>query len=96
MKKINGFSLIESLLSLSILLLICTFLFPLMLGMIQQLDKEKDFTLLLQNMHSEIQIYQGVQHQSTTADYKIELKLEEGRRIICGTSQKNQTCISAR
>ncbi|MHC5252439.1 hypothetical protein ACYRFS_00465 [Listeria kieliensis] len=92
MKKINGFSLIESILSLSTLLIICTVLFPFLWNLINRLDNEREQTMLYQKMYDEVKLFSGHPIKIHSRNEEIEIKASKGGWIICG-KRKQQVCL---
>ncbi|MGJ8729201.1 hypothetical protein ACRW9N_01905 [Listeria aquatica] len=93
MKKINGFSLIESLLSLSTLLLICTVLFPFLWNLIQRLDSERETTMLYQRMYDEVKLFSDHPEKVHSANEEIEIKVAKGGWVVCGKTKRQQICL---
>ncbi len=90
LKKPNGFTLLESIFSLSILVLITSFITPLILFMLSQLETERDLTILYQHLHDQARAHQSPPFKKEIDGYYIEqLKKEE----ICGWSSKNKKCL---
>ncbi|EMG28154.1 hypothetical protein X560_0746 [Listeria fleischmannii 1991] len=91
MKKPNGFTLLESVFSLSLLLLVTVFMAPLILSMLKQLDAERDLTTLYQHLADQVDFHDTLPFKKEINGYFIEQINEEE---ICGWSRKNKKCIT--
>ncbi|WP_260446836.1 competence type IV pilus minor pilin ComGE [Listeria seeligeri] len=83
MNKINGFSLVESIVSLLLFSLVCSFLLPISMTIFQRIDQEKEKSRVNQQLfeHSELLIHDSVPVNFN--DDQIKSFYEKGGIQIC-------------
>ncbi|MBC2351158.1 type II secretion system protein [Listeria welshimeri] len=93
MKQINGFSLVESIVSLLIFSLVCSFLLPISMTIFQKLDEQKENSQLYQEIfeHSELIHYKSISIHFN--DNTIRSYYYKGGIQICAKNQSKERCI---
>ncbi|WP_099220968.1 type II secretion system protein [Listeria costaricensis] len=94
MKKINGFSLIEGVVSLSVICLITTLFFPLLFQLIIRLHHEQQETTLLQMIADESKLLakHPIPKEKTVGSYKITTEKQKDRWQICAEQDQTKLC----
>ncbi|WP_163652769.1 type II secretion system protein [Listeria sp. PSOL-1] len=94
LNKINGFSLLEGLISLSIFSLICSFLIPGLFKMVDTLQTEKQKTMLLQTIadESNLLLHDNKESNKTIGNLTIQKSKTEGVWQICAKSATFSYC----
>ncbi|MHC5409796.1 competence type IV pilus minor pilin ComGE [Listeria seeligeri] len=92
MNKINGFSLVESIVSLLLFSLVCSFLLPISMTIFQRIDQEKEKSRVNQQLfeHSELLIHDSVPVNFN--DDQIKSFYEKGGIQICAKNSPEKKC----
>ncbi|MBC1374284.1 type II secretion system protein [Listeria sp. FSL L7-0091] len=92
MNKINGFSLVESIVSLLLFSLVCSFLLPISMTIFQKLDQQKETSQLYQQIfeHSELLRYRSV--PILFNDGQVKSFYYQGGVQICAKKNKTEKC----
>lgn len=92
LRKINGFSLVESMVSLLLFTLVCSFLLPLSMTIFQQIEHEKEQSILYQQLfeHSELLLHKNI--PVIYSDNQIKSFYEEGGIQICAKNNQQEQC----
>ncbi|MBC2329469.1 competence type IV pilus minor pilin ComGE [Listeria swaminathanii] len=93
MSKINGFSLVESMVSLLLFSVVCSFLLPTAMTIFEKLDQQKETSKLYQQMfeHSEL-----LRHKSVPINFNedpIKSFPYQGGIQICAKNKTEQKCV---
>ncbi|PZF89552.1 type II secretion system protein [Listeria ivanovii] len=93
MNRINGFSLVESMVSLLLFSLICSFLLPLSITIFQRIEQEKGLSELHQKLleHSELLLHDSIPINFN--DNQIKSYQEKGGIQICAKNKRTEKCI---
>ncbi|AIS59738.1 competence type IV pilus minor pilin ComGE [Listeria ivanovii] len=93
MNRINGFSLVESMVSLLLFSLVCSFLLPLTLTIFQRIEQEKELSTLHQQLfeHSELLLHGSIPINFN--DNQLKSYHENGGIQICAKNKRTEKCI---
>ncbi|EDJ8352839.1 type II secretion system protein [Listeria monocytogenes] len=93
MNKINEFSLVESMVSLLLFAMVCSFLLPTAMTIFEKLDHQKETSRVYQEIyeHSEL-----LRHKNVPVNFKderIQSFHYQGGIQICATNKLEEKCI---
>lgn len=93
LNKINGFSLVESLVSLLLFSMVCSFLLPTALTIFEKLDQQKETSRLYQQIfeHSELLRYKSIPI-NYEEDYIKSFHYQGGIQI-CAKNESTEKCV---
>ncbi|ECZ7679677.1 type II secretion system protein [Listeria monocytogenes] len=93
MNKINGFSLVESMVSLLLFSMVCSFLLPTAMTIFEKLDYQKETSRVYQEIyeHSELLRYKRV--PVNFKDERIQSFDYQGGIQICAKNKLEEKCI---
>lgn len=99
-KNDRGFTLIEGMLSVSVIFLLCLFLFPLVFTMLTKLDENKKELIAYRLLYEHVEQYREGESSAITikknrgVEYEVSIeKNEDGSRKACVYYEEHQKCI---
>ncbi|EAE6206802.1 type II secretion system protein [Listeria innocua] len=92
MNKVNGFSLVESMVSLLLFSIVCSFLLPISMTIFQKLDQQKEISQLYQQIfeHSELLRFRSV--PVIFNDEQIKSFYYQGGIQVCAKTNTIEKC----
>lgn len=92
LNKVNGFSLVESIVSLLLFSIVCSFLLPISMTIFQKLDQQKEISQLYQQIfeHSDLLRFRNV--PIIFDDDEIKSFYYKGGIQVCAKINKMEKC----